>query len=101
MGRSWRIGIDDAPTDLVTNGLFRWSRHPIYAGILAALVGVVLMTPSPCTIGGLVIAHILIPIQSRLEDAHMHARHGEAFAIWACRVGRFVPWLGRVRGAAS
>src|SRR5690349_2845433 len=29
MGRSWRIGIDDRPTDLVEHGLYAMSRNPI------------------------------------------------------------------------
>jgi protein-S-isoprenylcysteine O-methyltransferase Ste14 len=32
MGASWRIGIDAAPTALVTSGLFAFSRNPIYSG---------------------------------------------------------------------
>src|SRR5262249_31050694 len=34
MGLAWRIGIDDRPTALVTAGLYRLVRNPIYAGML-------------------------------------------------------------------
>ena len=95
MGASWRIGIDDEPTPLVTTGLFRWVRHPIYTGVLAIVIGVTCMTPAPWTIAGLVVGYILIAIQSRLEEEHMCRQHPAAFARWASRTGRFVPGIGR------
>lgn len=96
MGTSWRIGIDDEPTDLVTTGLFRWVRHPIYSGILLMFVGVVCLTPSPWTVCGLVVGYILVALQSRLEEDHMRSQHGERFSMWASAVGRFVPRVGRL-----
>jgi len=44
MGASWRIGIDDRPTELVTGGLFGLARNPIFSGLLLSLLGVVLIT---------------------------------------------------------
>ncbi len=93
MGASWRIGIDDAPTALVTHGLFRWIRHPIYTGILAMVAGITCLTPAPRTACAAVLAYVLVTIQSHLEEAHLLARHGDAFAGWANRTGRFLPGL--------
>jgi protein-S-isoprenylcysteine O-methyltransferase Ste14 len=95
MGSSWRIGIDNAPTTLVTTGLFRWVRHPIYTGILAVVVGIAGLTPSPWTICGALLAYVLIAMQSRLEEAHLHTQHGAAYLEWASVAGRFVPRVGR------
>lgn len=96
MGASWRIGIDDEPTELVTSGLFRFARHPIYTGVLAVSVGVVGLTPSPWTLSTAVLAYILIAIQSRLEEEHLASMHGDSYARWASRVGRFWPGTGRL-----
>ena len=38
MGASWRVGIDDRPTELVTGGLFRVVRNPIFTALLVFLV---------------------------------------------------------------
>jgi protein-S-isoprenylcysteine O-methyltransferase Ste14 len=45
MGASFRIGIDDARTALVSQGLFSRVRNPIYSGLLAMLPA----RPPPCT----------------------------------------------------
>ena len=96
MGSSWRIGIDDEPTDLVTTGLYRWVRHPIYSGILAMFIGVAVLTPSAWTATGLAFGFVMIGLQSRLEEDHVQSQHRETFAAWASQTGRFFPGLGRL-----
>ncbi|MDD9933548.1 MAG: DUF1295 domain-containing protein [Myxococcales bacterium] len=97
MGASWRIGIDDEQTALVTRGLYGRIRHPIYSGVLLALLGLLLVTPAPWTIALALFGYVLIAIQSRLEDDHMLAQHDTEFAQWAARTGRFIPGLGRLQ----
>jgi protein-S-isoprenylcysteine O-methyltransferase Ste14 len=103
MGASWRVGIDDRPTLLVTTGLFTLSRNPIFSGMFLTLAGVVLITPAPWTLTGCVIALILVSLQVRLEERNLVRMHGHAYTAYAARVGRFVPWLGklRVRGGSD
>jgi protein-S-isoprenylcysteine O-methyltransferase Ste14 len=46
MGDSWRIGVGPgARTDLITSGLFRGSRNPIFL-MRVTLAGVFLVTPN-------------------------------------------------------
>ena len=93
MGASWRIGIDHArDTSLVTQGLYRWSRNPIFLGLRIALAGVVLMVPNTVVIAAAVAGELLMQVQVRLEEAHLAARHGAAYDSYRARVGR---WLGR------
>ncbi len=101
MGESWRIGIDDEPTELVTTGLYRWVRHPIYTGILSMFVGVTCLTPSAWTLSGLVLGLVVVGLQSRLEEEHVKGQHQERFQAWAARAGRFLPGIGRLPRAQS
>lgn len=96
MGASWRIGIDDQPTPLVTHGLFRVSRNPIYLGMLLLTVGVALVAPSGWTVVGGLLAYVVVGFQARAEEEHLARLHGDAFVAWASRVGRFLPWFGRL-----
>ena len=94
MAASWRIGIDPKRTDLVTRGLFRVVRNPIFSGVLAIATGLALLLPCPWTVMTLLMAAIVIAIQTRLEEQHLLALHGDAYRRYASKVGRFFPGVG-------
>jgi protein-S-isoprenylcysteine O-methyltransferase Ste14 len=98
LGASWRIGIDAKATPgLVTDGLYRYSRNPIYVGLAFALAGYTLMLPTALSIVALLAALVGIRMQVLAEEAYLVSTYGEAFREYARRVGRFVPGLGRLK----
>jgi protein-S-isoprenylcysteine O-methyltransferase Ste14 len=97
MGDSWRIGIDDRPTQLVTSGLFAFSRNPIFSGMFLTLAGVALISPAAWTLIGGAVALVVVSLQVRFEERNMAEIHGNTYMSYASRVGRFLPWLGRLR----
>ena len=97
MGRAWRLGIDAEATPLITAGLFRTVRNPIYSGIILVLGGLLLVSPAWVLLGMIVAIVALLAVQTRREERHLRALHGDAFDRWAAGTGRFVPWLGRIR----
>jgi protein-S-isoprenylcysteine O-methyltransferase Ste14 len=101
MGASWRIGIDyEQRTQLVTAGPFALVRNPIYSATLPTALGLALLVPSPVALvafAGLVIA---LELQVRVvEEPHLLQEHGDEYAAYAARVGRFVPGVGRLSRA--
>jgi len=98
MGESWRIGVDEREqTDLVTTGPFALVRNPIFAGMLPASLGLVLLVPNTVALIGLAALVLALEIQVRLvEEPYLLSRHGDAYRQYAARVGRFVPGLGRL-----
>ncbi len=91
MGRSWRIGIDtEVKTELVATGLFRFSRNPIFLGMMVQLLGLFLVQPDGVMLTMLVAAFILISVQIRMEEAHLSALHGEAYARYCGSVRRWI-----------
>ena len=97
MGASWRIGIDNEPTELCTNGLYSLVRHPIYTGISLCLIGVIFVAPSPWTLIPVLPGFLLVSLQARLEEQHVRVQHGAAFDDWARRTGRIIPGVGKVK----
>jgi protein-S-isoprenylcysteine O-methyltransferase Ste14 len=97
MGASWRIGLDPGErTALVTAGLYRWVRNPIYTGIGLFVVGLVLMVPNVISIAALVVVVIGVEVQVRLvEEPYLRGMHGGVFTAWAGATGRFAPFVGR------
>lgn len=91
MGRSWRIGIDEAcGTELVVRGVFALSRNPIFLGLRATMLGLFLVLPGGSTLALLVAAELLMQIQVRLEEAHLAERHGARYAEYAGAVRRWI-----------
>lgn len=97
MGSSWRIGVDPSErTGLVKNGLFGWARNPIFTGMVTAAAGLALLAPTLLTAVSVVMLVVAVRVQvRRVEEPYLRdAMPG--WPMYARRVGRFVPWLGRI-----
>lgn len=91
MKNSWRIGIDSTmKTDLITHGLFRFSRNPIFLGMTVSLFGFSLVFPTVITFSFLLTGNILMQIQIRLEEEFLLKEHGEIYVIYKKRVKRML-----------
>lgn len=90
MADSWRIGIDQEKTQLVTKGVFGLSRNPIFLGMLFALSGLLLAMPNAFTLLVVALGYALIQIQVRLEEEHLMSTHGNDYQAYALVVRR---WL--------
>jgi protein-S-isoprenylcysteine O-methyltransferase Ste14 len=99
MGASWRVGIKEGDVPgLVTSGLYRFCRHPIYLGLLTAVVGYAALLPTVFSLVLLVAVYIRVRIQTSAEEAHLERTYGTAYRDYASCVGRFVPGIGRLDG---
>jgi protein-S-isoprenylcysteine O-methyltransferase Ste14 len=96
MGRSWRIGVRDSErTELVTAGPFRWVRNPIFSFMILGLGGATLALPSTLMLAALATTILAVELQVRLlEEPYLARTHGEGYAAYRRRAGRFVPGLG-------
>ena len=91
MSRSWRVGIDtEHRTDMVQNGLFAYSRNPIFLGMLLTMTGLFAVLPNALTLLTLVVSWVVISVQVRLEEAFLAEQHGQAYADYGSKVRR---WL--------
>ena len=86
----------DAPKRLVVRGLYRYTRNPMYVGVLAVILGWVLLFPSRALglYAGLVgtCFHLFVLLY---EEHHLHRTFGEEYDTYCKRVGRWLPMLGR------
>jgi protein-S-isoprenylcysteine O-methyltransferase Ste14 len=97
MGASWRVGIDDRPTDLVTTGLFRFVRNPVFTGLLLFVAGVTVLSAAWWSVALLALTMFGLRGQVTFEERHLIAMHGAVYLDYAAGAGRFVPLLGRLR----
>ena len=98
LGASWRIGIDEGTSPgLVTSGLYRFCRNPIFLAILTVLTGYTLLLPTRLSLTLLLGAFIGIRQQVLAEEAYLLRAYGDAYREYARNVGRFLPGVGRLR----
>lgn len=91
MGASWRIGIDhEAKTEFVQKGLFKYSRNPIFVGVIFISFGFFLLLPNPLTLTILALDIVLIQIQVAMEEEHLTKQHGQHYIEYCQHVRR---WL--------
>ena len=79
---------------LVTHGIYRWIRHPMYTALLSLSAG---LAVARWTVLALVIASlmaIVLSIKSRYEDRLLRNRWPQA-REYQSRTGRFLPRLRR------
>ena len=96
MGVSWRVGVDRSEqTTLIKDGLFAWVRNPVFSGIGLFGVGFSLLVPNAVSGSALLLGAAGLEIQARwVEEPYLLRTHGEAYAEYARRVGRFLPRIG-------
>lgn len=97
MGASWRVGVDPSErTALVTAGLFRWVRNPIFTAMLATAAGLTALAPTVVGVAGCAVVVLAVEAQVRwVEEPYLRDAHGDAYRTYAAAVGRFVPLVGR------
>lgn len=85
------------PSVLVTHGVFRFSRNPIYLGDAMILLGAILWWDVPVAL--LVFAAFILMIQRRFilpEEAVLRRDFAAAFAEWSAQTNR---WVGLRKNA--
>ena len=80
--------------ELVTHGIYRYVRNPIYLGLFIALIaGLPLYVAS---LRAFLVSLLLIPIvlnRIRLEEQLLTEHFGEPYLEYKRRVKRILPWL--------
>ena len=91
MGKDWRVGIDDKnETSLVTRGLYKISRHPIYLGFMVITVGLFFALANVVSLLCAVMTIVILSIEARLEEEFLLSRHGLIYKDYLARTRR---WL--------
>ena len=94
MSKGWKK-IHAAEDKLITTGVYRYVRHPQYAGLFLVTIGMLIQWPTLTT---LLMWPILMYAYYRLamrEEREVEAKFGEAYAMYKNRVPAFIPKLGK------
>lgn len=101
MGGSWRIGVNTKNVgELVSHGLFRYSRNPVFLGMKIMFVALFLLIPSAFSATILAVAWLAMDVQVRIEEAVLAERLGDRYRSYAFGVPRWLGWP-RVAGDSA
>jgi protein-S-isoprenylcysteine O-methyltransferase Ste14 len=78
---------------LIRTGPYRWVRHPIYSGILLAMIGTALAHGKPISVLAIVLFWFGFRFKSRLEEQFMRKTFGQEYDEYARSTGALVPKL--------
>ena len=93
MKDSWRAGIPDKDkTELVTTGIYRFSRNPAFLGFDLMYVGVLLLYGNLLTLGFSVFAIVMLHLQILQEERYLVNTFGALYQEYCRHVSRY---LGR------
>ena len=100
LGESWRLGIDRKKAGpLVKNGVFAWTRNPIYLSFDLLLVGTFLIHGRLHLLLLALVVVVVMHLQILREERFLNERYGDAFGSYCANVGRYVTWR-RAKGRA-
>ena len=94
LGKNW----SSAPTvkvghELIRSGPYAWVRHPIYSGLLLAMVGTAFARPQPRSVLAVFFMWLGFAIKIRLEEQFMRKTFGPEYEDYSRSTGALIPRL--------
>ena len=91
MKNSWRVGIKyDQKTDLVSSGIYRYSRNPYFLSYSILIFGYILIFPSIILFGLLFLLAIVFHKMILEEEKYLETVHGTKYLDYKKKVNRYI-----------
>ncbi|HVN44636.1 MAG TPA: isoprenylcysteine carboxylmethyltransferase family protein [Steroidobacteraceae bacterium] len=95
----WHLGANWSGTvtvkqdhELIRSGPYAWVRHPIYTGLLTALLGTAIASATVHAALGLVFIAVAFIYKSRVEEGFMRETFPEEYRRYSAQVPALVPF---------
>ena len=85
---------------LVTQGPYRWVRHPFYDAMALLIVAIALIAANWFVMVTGAVVFLLLAVRAQTEEAHLLARFGDAYRTYSESTGRFLPRRRRTIGTS-
>jgi protein-S-isoprenylcysteine O-methyltransferase Ste14 len=91
MRDSWRVGVrPEQQTELITNGIFRFSRNPYFLSYYLMFLGVFLIYPTYLFLAIYLIWLVFTYSMILEEEKHLMKQHGEIYVNYKNKVNRYI-----------
>ncbi|MBN1255985.1 MAG: hypothetical protein JXA50_11975 [Deltaproteobacteria bacterium] len=89
---SWRVGVsDNHKTELIQDGIYAYCRNPYFLSYYLMFFGLFLVRPSLVLFVLILAAIASFHRMVLAEEAHLHKKHGKAYAAYKKKAGRYLP----------
>ena len=82
MKTSWRVGIPEEKTSLITEGIYSWSRNPAFVGFDLLYLSICLMFFNIPLVLVSIWAATMLHLQILQEEKHMQHMFGDEYALY-------------------
>ncbi len=90
LGKEWRSGIDPSgPNTVISSGVYRFSRNPMFVCIAIAQLGFFFAIPSIFSLLCLIIGLYTLRSQALEEELHLSRKFPVAYAAYSAKVRRW------------
>ena len=84
----------DAPKKLIIRGLYRYTRNPMYVGVLTVVLAwVVLFQAAGLVVYAVIVATCFHMFILLYEEPHLEREFGSEYLVYKSNVGRWLPRL--------
>jgi protein-S-isoprenylcysteine O-methyltransferase Ste14 len=92
IGENWSSAVSiKVGHQLIRTGPYAWVRHPIYSGLLLAMLGTALARREPRGLFALALLWLGFWIKSRMEEGFMRKTFGEQYQEYSRKTGALIP----------
>jgi protein-S-isoprenylcysteine O-methyltransferase Ste14 len=93
LGTNWSVTLELRQEHrLITQGVYRAIRHPMYSALILYAVGQALVIPNwVAGFANLIVMALLVPMRLGAEEKMMVDQFGDEYAAYSARTKRFVP----------
>lgn len=99
MKSSWRVGIDkQTKSDLVTGGIYRYSRNPAFVGFDLMFLGLLITYPNFLTLAVAILNCASMHRLIRQEERHLQSVFGAEYLQYCLKTPRYILLKGSVEG---
>lgn len=89
MKNSWRVGIPEEKTSLVTDGIYRWSRNPAFVGFDLLYLSICLLFFNIPLLMISAWAAVMLHLQILQEEDYMKATFGDEYGAYMNHTARY------------
>lgn len=90
MKNSWRVGIPEEKTDLITNGIYCWSRNPAFVGFDLLYLSMCLIFFNIPLVLVSILAAVMLHLQILQEEEYMQRMFGEEYEQYKKQTLRYL-----------